>query len=318
MALTLPSVIVLSVDGLENDVTIPGIITSGLQINPEVSAEVTAGSPFPQVVFNRQFRPEFTFSTYCLDKALAAVGLTGLSLKTSEEGKTGLTLYILTTDAMCGRIDPDDVHSVVRLTAGCGFISRISCSSGEDATADLRFISLSEDGVTAEIARTDDVALPAQVAETRFGMGPVQVGAIVLDRLTQISVDFGINAEAVNTDGAVIAKDLMVDTIAPVIEGTTLNTGKFGAETGQIPIGGIAGTNSNSGIFFKKRAAGPTTFVINATAEHIKLSPTGLFQWSEVANSNGNRPQESTFRVTTNQASNGDVPIVISTASAIT
>lgn len=316
MSLSIPSIIVLSVDGLENPVSIPGITQGALELAPETNAEATAGSPYAQTVHTRTIRPEFTFTSYCLDKVLSAIGLTGLSLKTTSP-KTGLTLYLLKQDSDCGRIETGNVHSVLRFTSGCGFLSRISCNPGEDATAEVRFMILSADGVTAPITRTDSLAPPAQVAETRFGLGPLKVAGTTIGNLTTASIDFGINAESILHDSDVYPTTIFTPEILPVIDGTTQDTSKIGTGAGQFGIGGAAVANTTSELFFRKRASGGALYVDEAELEHIKLAPTGAFHWTTLASASANRPHEHSFRITTGQASNGDVPIVLSTAAAI-
>ena len=316
--LTLPTLLKIDVDGMASPVWIPGVSQQTLSLNAELSAEPTAGSAFPQAVYQRSMKPEFTFTSYCIDKVLETIGLTGLALKTATLGKTGLSIYLLKSDADCGRIDAGSVHSVITATAGCGFLTRLSANTGEDVTADVRFVLLSTDGAAAAISRAEGVAAPGPVAETRFALGPFTVGGNTISKLTQCSVDFGVNAEALMVDSAVTPTDLVVDAIAPVIEGTTHQTEKFGSGAGQIPIGGLAAAVADSAIYFRKRQAGVGSYVADATAEHIKLQPTGLFSWVDPISSSNNRPMESSFRITTAQAADGTVPIVVSTATAIT
>lgn len=316
MTRSIPSVLVLDVDGLGSSVTIPGITTQALGLNPDVAAEATSGSPYAQTVNFRSMRPEFTFTSYCVDKVLGALGLSGLSLKTTEG--TGLNLYLLDIDADCGRVEAGEVHSVIRADAGCGWVTRIQANAGEDATIEARFVLLSADGTTAAITRTDDVAAPANVAETRFGLGKFTFAASVIDNLTSATIDFGVTAESDLTDDAVIPKAMQLSSILPVIDLTTKKSALF---AGTIPMVGAIGTNSNSSIYLRKRGlsgSGSSTipYVANATAEHIKITPTGLLTTQNLDGS-GNTAHEVGLRVTTAQASNGDLPLVISIASAI-
>lgn len=315
---TLPTLLKIDVDGTTNPVWIPGVSQQNLSLNTELSAEATAGSPYPQAVYVRSIKPEFTFTSYCIDKVLGVIGLSGLALRSEGLGKTGLSIYLLKADSDCGRIDAGSVHSVITATGGCGFLSRISANAGEDVTADVRFMLLSEDGVAAAITRSEGVPAPASVAESRFGLGPLTVGGNTISSLTQLSVDFGVNAEALTVDSAVTPTDLHLESIAPTIEGTTLQTEKFGSGAGQIPIGGLEAAVANSALYFRKRSAGVNAYVDNATAEHIKLQPTGLFSWVDPVSSSGNRPMESSFRITTAMASDGTHPIVLSVDAAIT
>lgn len=280
------------------------VITVGSQTNVEASAAEVYGR-IASIVGRT---PGATFSTRCVAQALDACSLTGFAISTSALFK--LWAYKHTAGGM--RAGPTS-HRLYQFSNGIVYPTRLSVQHGQDATISYQAVA-TYDGTNAPLAATDSETVPAGLSDDeRFTIGPVTLGTKTLTGITSIDLDFGVQVSTEAGDSDTYPRIVSIDTISPVIRirGKDL----LWWASGTVPTDGLACTHANTAIYLRKRANGGL-FVVDGTAEHIKLTASGVCAVNSAFETDGS---SGAMELVLQCSYDGvNAPLVFDTTSAIT
>lgn len=276
---------------LAGGAVIGGVTRQDLDFGNEITAEALAGSPHARLAMKRGSRSSYKFSTKDVRNALALTGTEGAKVKTGAT-LTAFNIFEVKLDE-CGKpIASGTVHRKIACTFGCLIPRRLSVSAGQDAELDFEFFPLSTDGVTfpwvvTTIAIGSLPTLPT--TEERYTIGPFAAESITIDRLTQLSIDFGLRAESIMLDSAISPTHLSLSDILPKIEFSGHAVDVY-ADSGSIGSGGLLSTHTNSVAWLRQRQAGGTGLFADTQEKHMKFTFNGLATVSGLAG-DANKPK---------------------------
>jgi hypothetical protein len=263
------------------------MIRSGI----DVRQESIAGSVYAQWQSVYAGAPMADFSTVSLKRALDVVGSTGIAI--AAVSHTGLTCYGSATQEGGGRqAGANDVS--YNMKEGLIIPRGIQINHQGDAELGLESL-ITFDGTNAPIVQSNADTRPAGGPDDqRYSIGRVQLGTINGDKfnITQISniaVDFGINATAEGSDSDIYPTFALINDIpSPTIRVTTSDPFLMAAASG-IPLHGKDLNSSYSKICFRKRKRISTSgFEDDSTAVHIAVVPLiGCAYLSDIGNYDG-------------------------------
>jgi len=290
-------------------ILLSGITSQGLGTNSEVDVEATSAEPYPRWYALTGQNPGGRFATYHLATALAAIGLTGLDISAQANG---LNLW-LQKHAAGGTRAGAASHNKYNFTEGMLVLGNLSCAFGGNAVLTCRILS-NYDGLNAPFTVTASQSLPtAEEDDERFTLGPVTIETEVLTQIRQFDIEFGLKIEQEAGDSDLFPTFISIETITPTLTLRGIDPDWLGAEV--IPLLGKDTTHANTAIYLRKRSA--TGFVIDETAEHIKLTAAGLAYIDTVFDAQGQGAAESSL-VLPMRWDGTNLPLAINTASAIT
>jgi hypothetical protein len=251
------------------------------------------------------------FSTLATLQALTVAGLTGANI---ADMTGGLCLYAQKHADGSTRASGAN-HRKFAFTRGILAPSRLSVGHREDATIDYQAVVVSTDGSTSPLTITDDIAVPAIVADGgRFCLGGFKIGTYTLTGVRQMTLDFGIDMVPEGADSDIY------DTIASVREVNSrftfrgINTQWL--KSTAIPISGKAAVHADTILYLRKRDdAG--IFISDATAEHIKMTAAGYAVVQNAFDASGNEAAECDLTLVT-RYDGTNLPIVLTLGAAIT
>lgn len=295
-----------------SDVLISGITSQGLQPNSQVDREITSGEVYPRWYGISAQNPTAQFTTFHLATALANIGLQGLKISTLA---TGLELWLqkhLDESTREGTLK----HRRFTLTKGMVVPRRLTVSHGPGQHASITYeIIATYDGANEPFTITDDLTLPvAEADDERFAIGKMTIGGKLLAHFQQFEIDFGITAVTVSADSDIWPTFVSVESIAPVI--TARGIDPEWLKSSNIPLAGLVCTHANTIMHLRKRVIGGS-FVIDATAEHVKLTGAGLAHIDNAFDASGQDAAETSLVLPLVYDGTND-PLTIDTASAIT
>ena len=300
---------------LVNDPTpviLGGLTQVGLPQGADIAADIFSGGPWPQIVYTRSKRPTITFTTKNVAQILALTGASSLAVKTGGT-YTAIEVILAQLDD-CGRTASGSVHRKIAYDFGCLFPRTLSVSSGQDAELTCEFISLSSDGATSPITIAGSQALPTLPAVEVFAMHALELtGSISVGQKTQMSVDFGITANALQLEDGVYPQLMSVDQLIPRCNFTSHDVAKL--DSGAIPEGGLPVAHASSEIWFRKRKPDADVLYAKTAEEHLKITIAGLAHVEEISGS-GNTPAALTGMIT-GEYDGTNSPIVVALDQAI-
>ena len=288
-----------------------------LQTNPEVDNETSIGTPFPQFVAVVGARPGVQMTSRAVADVLGVTGSMGAAIS----GANPFNAFFARLGAD-GLPDPASVHRQYTATNGLLLPVRLSCAHRGNAQVDIRTLLYSGDGATYPLTISDIGSLPTLAqANVKHTLGKLEIGdsganLTEVDCKTNLTVDFGQNAETIGCDSDVLDKNLQQASIQPVINITGLNALAFFDSADKIPPIGKPINHANTNIYLRKRSEGGIGFVADVTAEHIKLTAHGT---AIVTQHRGQGTSRSEIDIQITCGWDGtNAPITIDTASAIT
>lgn len=205
-----------------------------------------------------------------------------------------------------------EATNAVKVTVGSGMLVVRTLELSHQATASLGFevIPTSTDGAADPVTFDEAAALPAAAPETDavWTLGKVDLGALDLEGVRSLSLDFGVGELVESRDSDIYSTFASVQVQQPRI---TVRASHIDATSG-ITEGGVFVT---SGVVFwaRKRAEGGT-FVADGTPEHISftLGKTRV-EWQTI----GSDPKEIQVTLTPWNTEAGAAPLVVSTTAII-
>jgi hypothetical protein len=291
-------------------VIVGGITQQSLRLGGEITTEPTSGEPWARFQYVRQRRPGASFTTKAIADALDAFLTTGLDISTVSGG---LILYAQAF-ADGGTRTSGSAHRSYTMTKGVAAVRRLECTFGQDATLSVEAVP-KMDGSNDPLIEADAVALPAGIADNeRFTLGPITLESIVLPQIRSMEIDFGIDVVAEGADSDLAPTHVSIRQIVPTL--TLRGIDVEWLKAANIPRAGKAVTQANTKIYLRKRTQDGAAFVIDGTAEHIKLTAAGLAHIETAMDASGNEGAEATL-IMPIKYDGTNAPIVVDTTSAI-
>lgn len=286
-----------------------GITQINVQTGTEVRGEPTSGEPYPRFQSVVAQKPAATFSTMAIAAALDLCGSLGESI---ADLAAGLILYA-TKHADGSTRSAGATHRKFTAVQGVVYPQQLTIDHQGDATLSYA-VAPTWDGTNDPIVETDSVALPtADTDLERFSIGPVSIGGVTLAQLRSVQIDFGINVAAEGADSEIFDRFAGIVDINPVI--TLRGIDLEWLKSTNIPRAGQVGTQANTTIYLRKRATG-STFVADATEEHISLAAAGLAYITDAMSGSGNQAAECGLVMNVKYDGTNN-PLTIDTTAAI-
>lgn len=299
-------------------VTLGGIGSQRVNTNTDVVGDALSGEVYNRWASIRSQKPVFDFMTKAILTGLANVPLTGLDIVTVLTGTDKLSLFGQKV-AEGGTRDAGAVHRLMKGSKGLVVLGSLSCQHQQDAELTLTTI-LTYDGTNDPIVVADNVSLPAGIVDTeRFSLGPIFLNAIAVTGHRSVNVNFGVQAVSEGSESEIWDRFAYIREIMAEITIAGVDVSLLAAA--KIPLIGVLLTqpnppaNTNTRIFFRKRASGGT-FVADGTAVHVRLNAAGLAYVETPFDGSGNAPGTATVRIKCH-FDGLQPPIAVSTAVAI-
>jgi len=237
-------------------------------------------------------KPRATFSTL---KIAAALDLLAYPV-TSIAGLTaGLAMYgraFVAGATRGGAI----AHKKYLMDTGIVFPTRLTVDHQGEAKIEYSVIPVSSDGTTAPVVPSESASLPtADADDERFTLGEVTLGNVAFTHIKSLEINFGITEKVESADSDIYDTFAAIQESNPIITLRGIDYDWF-KTSGAVAITGLAGTQANTSIVLRKRAASGT-FVAAATAEHILFNAAGLITIGQAHRSSNNQTAEIDLRM---------------------
>lgn len=202
------------------DTVLAGTTRLDSQTNPEVEAEVGIGSQFPQFAVVRAVKPRIAFQTRAIAAALTALGTTGAAITTLNKL---LANYVALVNGA-----PGATGIGYTLDAGLIFPRQLTVSHRQDAVLDIDSRSISSDGSTAPMTFGAATIGALTRDNIRHTLKSVTIAGITFDSATDVTIDFGINADTLGCFSDIYDKLVTQEGgITPTITVTTQDVAKL-------------------------------------------------------------------------------------------
>lgn len=279
-----------------------GLTNLDTNTNPEVRAEVGIGSLFPQFAYVAGVKPRVMFNSRAVAAVLDVTGSTGATIDSTATFKA---YYALLEN---GAPAAGSGHQIYTFDRGLLLPRRLQCSHSQDATIDVEAVTYSSDGTTAPLVQSTG-ALPTILQDNvRHTLESASVAGVNLGCITDLSVDFGVNAETIGCKSDIYDKHIQKGGgVTAIITITTLDTDKLASAS--IPVQGKGNTHANTSIVLRCRKSDGILFETN---NKITLTAHGITTYQ---NHSGQGPQRSQATVQVVCSWDGtNAPILISIA----
>jgi len=300
---------------LINSTLLGGIIRQEINTNSVHRGEPASGAINPSVMSVVDQIVGASFATLDIETALGE--LTG----DSEYGQFGWTI---TGDGLSmygykhvdggGRAGASS-HRKYNFVKGLVIPQTLSVSHGGDAVLSYRVFP-AYNGSADPVVLTEDQSVPGSITDAnRYTLGPCTVGNISLDGLRGLDIDFGIAVEQEPIQSEVWPRVVSIRSAAPVITIRGIDLA-WHADSGGIPLEGLAGTHANSTIYLRRRKTGGSFYADNE-AEHVKFTAAGLITVQNMMSADGRSAAEASLMMSCYH--DGDnLPLSVDTSIAIT
>ena len=301
----------LYTDAMGAAVLLCGLQNSSIRTGSEIRSEPASGDPYPRHQAIVAQKPMATLESFHIARYLDAMGYSGHPIKSATN--YGLRLYAAKfTEG--STLASGSVHRKYTIREGMLCPRRLTCSHQGDATITYEAL-VTYDGTNDPIVIADSEALPSGlIDDERFTLGAVTFGGVSLPQVTQLDIDFGLDAQTEGTNSDIWDTHSTLRKVRPSITLRGIDIEWF--KSSVIPLIGLNGTHANSGFYLRKRSVGGT-FVANATAEHIHGTICGLAVVEEAFSAQTNQNAEPSVTIPLRHDGT-NYPIVFDTTSAIT
>lgn len=291
-------------------VLLGSITRQNIASQSQINGEVTSGQIYRSflALYSQKLLPGF--STYDLAAGLGSIGVLGLSLATLTSGLE----FFAQKNLQAGTRATGANHRKFAFRSGIVVPRRLSVDHQGDAVLDYEIV-VTYDGVNDPIVVTDSVSLPAGITDNvRYTLAGTTIGGVTVAAKTRMSIEFGVGAEGRAADSDIWDTFATIKTVQPSITIESLDVELLKAAN--IPLTGKAATHATTAIYFRKRAAGGTGFVADATAQHVRLTADGLIVPDDAFSSDGQSEGKVSFTMPL-RYDGTNVPLTVNTASAI-
>jgi len=292
-----------------NATLIGGLTQQNIALESESRGEATSGELYNRFISMISQRVAPGFTSYAIASLLDQAGLNGVSI---ADLAAGFAMYAH-KHLEGGSRTAGATHRKYSFTKGIVAPRTLNVDHRGDATITYELV-VTYDGSNDPIVITDTSALPGALTDAeRFTLGPATIGGISLPQLRSLTVDFGLDVVTEGSDSELWDTFASLRAVNSVV--TLRGIDIEWLKSTNIPLAGRAATFANSSLYLRKRALGGS-FVANATAEHIKIIPSGLAVIDPAFDAGGDDAAQSGVRLQT-YYDGTNAPLAIDTAAAI-
>lgn len=295
-------------------VAIPDCMSGQLMNNPQLESEITADEIQPKATALVGMSTTGSFDTWAIPSIVDLTGLQPYCIASTSQ--PGFLMYLQKFGA-CGTALATSVHRSLLIGSGMLVPKRITCDHRGNARI-FYDIAVVKDGANNALVISDTADMPTVTGGgIRWGIDSIKIGNITLSDWTSIEIDLGNSVSTRGSQASVYDQYVESVSHAPVITVTGIDPAWF-KESGGVPEAGLACTQANTIIYFSKRDTSGIGYVLDATAEHLKLTAAGMAFVTQVFNGDSQRYGETAIQLKCVEDGSGNDPIVIDTSSAIT
>ena len=289
-----------------------GVTRQDAPFNIDVRGEPTDGQPYASTLHVYARRPEASWVTRAIGEHLDLCGPSG---KAISDLAGGFKLY--------GQAKAEEgiraTTGALALTYLAGLIVPTSLTVSHNTDAELTYSLHAQlengNGNSNNLCAISAVSPLPTIADgtARYGLGPCECGGFSFEQVTQVQVGFGLQVQAESADGEADPQHVSIISVVPTIRirGTKLAT--YGAAA--IPFDGLQGTHGSLSFYLRKREDSGQ-YVLDATAEHIKITAAGLAYMDNAFSGSGNASGESSVVIAT-KYDGTNFPLLVTVDTAI-
>ncbi len=299
-------------DGAGAAVYLADVLSQGLNLEPELKAEVTAGNVSPTHVALVGRKLMHNASTYDLPGFLDAVGVSGLCITGATN--FGARAFLQKFDD-CG-VAASSGHRSFTFANGLLVPKTLSVEHQGDAKLTFDLHVLGDGGTNDPVILSDSATLPT-ITQTpgRWTLGPITLGGLTFNEYTGLEIDFGNDVQTKGVASQIDATHVEARTHAPKIKITGIDPAWFASA--KIPIGGLVAANATDKIFLRKRTQTGINFAANGTSGHIKIVPAGLAAIGKAGGAEMHRASETEIQIVCAKDASANNPLIVTTATTI-
>ena len=302
-----------------SDVILGAITRSSFSVGAMIRSEPTSGEAYArhQAVVGR--RPMASFTT--LDIATALTEISALGLYVISTGTVvALDLYLV-PHAVGGTRQSGSINRQYNIVRAFMVPKTLRVEFGGDAALDVDIIIMHDGSANDAVIISDTVALPSGIADAiRYTIGPVTLAGVVYTQVRSLELDFGLNVVTEGADSDIYPVFVSIQDIRPrlTLRGLDAKWLSKTATPPKIPFTGLATpAHANTKFFLRKRTQDGASYVLDATAEHIKFTMAGFLTVTQGFDGSSGGGVE-TVAVLEGKYDNSNNPVVVTTAIAIT
>lgn len=275
-----------------------------------------SGAPYNEKRFVAEKRPEIRTPVVALKSLFDVISVLGTNCFTSDGTHPGIRAFLQSHNP-CGANGRTSGSNHRRITTAKAhvIVTQFGGSRGQSATASVRSIGLSTDGVADPDAIVQNAALPSTfIADEEFVITAPKVASFQLDPDAVISwqVDTGININVIVPAGSIYPT--VVDITKVPARWTITHDDPTFLDAAKVPPNGIDCTLANTYAFLQKRIG--TGLSIAANTDHIKVAMAGFAYFTTHYDANGSATGTGEIVIESTEGVGG-VPMTITTGVAI-
>lgn len=272
--------------------------------------ERPAGHPHPMFRATLQQRPVVEFTTTQLDVALANITVAGASLGSSA-------LYYKLGAVVGSAARNASSHGKITVAASCGYWTSIRLPHNGAGEANVNMTAI-YDGSNAPFVFGGSQTLSGNLAAGNFfGCGPVAINGSNVPGIKEITIDSGVRLIQEGASSEVWDTFVGVEVTEPRVTIRTVHAVNWAT----LGLDGVALNGSTGLVFYARKFAAnadSAARVADGTAEHILFQGLLGTAFPVDTAGDGSAPISDTLVVELVAGSDSVLPLVATTASAIT
>jgi hypothetical protein len=283
-----------------------GITDLNIELGTETESD-DSGQVYDETRSVIRQTPEISFRTKSVAGAVNLFGFPGVCI----DGTPALVAWAnVLGDCKSPPLSTD--NSIYTVALGLASLGQITAQRGQDAEISVMVDAITDGTNPPIVADYAGNTAPTGLVTAQFTLGVCSIAGIILPDLEGLTIDFGVRKSAKTPlAGSIWPDSIAIRKVQPVL--TLRGFDPRVLDNSLIPLLGKQATHVNTLIQLKKRA-NYSTFVADATAEHILISMSGIATVTTAFAGSGNAEGLST--VVVNGVHDGtNVPIIIDTTS---
>lgn len=276
-----------------------------------------SGSTYHEKRFIGEKRPELRTTVMALKSLFDTISALGTNCFTADGSHPGIRAFLQSHNpcATNARTTGSN-HRRITVAKAQLLVTQFGGSRGQSASATLRSIGLSTDGITDPDAIVQNAALPSTfVSDEEFVICAPKVASFSLDADSVISwqVDTGININVIVPAGSIYPTTVDITKVAP--RWTITHDDPTFLDAAKVPANGIECTLANTYAFLQKRTAFGGLSVA-ANTDHIKVAMAGFAYFTNHYDASGSATGTGEIVIESTEGVGG-VPLTVTTGVAI-
>lgn len=274
------------------------------------------GNPYQEETYVSSRAEEMSFESTAISSLLDIISLHTGKCVVDGVSEVGLEAYGQGHDA-CGTGGRTSGSTNLKILCEHShvLIGNLSGSVGQDVTASVRAICLSDDGSNAPTSTVFNSALPSSpITDEVFTIAAPRIAGTTLAAagVQSVSIDTGIDVRVVQAAGSIFPTEVLVLKAQPTIRIVTDEVSVVQALVGE---DGVACALADSFLKFQKRD-NSGGLIAAATTAHVQITYEGFATINDAFNAGGRNPGTLEVMIECLEPSSG-VPLTVTTGTAI-